>query len=183
MPLRRNVRDLWGVYSGGSRGWVVGVASPPPPPWEDFKLVWLPMSIPFSYHNISSSPIDHYKKTVVIPQIDSLIIQMQDFWRRSPRRPSALSRAIDYSKYSKAAGSDEVKGMLFWEKNIPFLKSLGIEVRRWKTLWRSDRELPTTFYQYLIFAIKMLYQTSIAFWSLSAPYRSQAQKLSDFFHW
>ena len=33
--------------------------------------------------------------------------------------------------------------MLFWEKDIPFLKFLGNEVRRWKTLWRStDRELP-----------------------------------------
>ena len=31
----------------------------------------------------------------------------------------------------------------FWEKDIPSLKSLGNEVRRWKTLWQStDRELP-----------------------------------------
>ena len=36
--------------------------------------------------------------------------------------------------------------MLFWEKNIPFLKSLGNEVREWKTLCQSDRELPTTFH-------------------------------------
>ena len=42
-----------------------------------------------------------------------------------------------------AAGSDKVKGALYWEKDIPFLKSLGNEVRRWKTLWQStDRELP-----------------------------------------
>ena len=38
---------------------------------------------------------------------------------------------------------DEVEGMLFWAKDIPFLKSLENEVRRWKTLWQStDRELP-----------------------------------------
>ena len=38
---------------------------------------------------------------------------------------------------------DEVEGMLFWEKDNPFPKSLGIEVLRWKTLWQStDRELP-----------------------------------------
>ena len=38
---------------------------------------------------------------------------------------------------------DEVEGMLFWGKDIPFLKSLGNEVRRWKTLWQSTgRELP-----------------------------------------
>ena len=35
--------------------------------------------------------------------------------------------------------------MLFWEKDIPFPKSLGNEVRRWKTLWQStDRELPNS---------------------------------------
>ena len=33
--------------------------------------------------------------------------------------------------------------MLFWKKDIPFLKSHGIDVRRWKTLWLStDREVP-----------------------------------------
>ena len=37
----------------------------------------------------------------------------------------------------------EVEGMLYGEKDIPFPKSLGNEVRSWKTLWQStDRELP-----------------------------------------
>ena len=36
---------------------------------------------------------------------------------------------------------DEVEGMLVWEKDIPFVKSLGNEEGRWKTLWQStDRE-------------------------------------------
>ena len=38
---------------------------------------------------------------------------------------------------------DEVEGMLFWEKDNPFPKSLGNEVLRWRTLWQpTDRELP-----------------------------------------
>ena len=38
---------------------------------------------------------------------------------------------------------DKVEGMLFWEKDITFPKSLGNVVRIWKTLWQStDRELP-----------------------------------------
>ena len=38
---------------------------------------------------------------------------------------------------------DEVEGMLFWEKDNPFPKSLGHEVLRWRTLWQpTDRELP-----------------------------------------
>ena len=37
---------------------------------------------------------------------------------------------------------DEVEDMLVWEKDIPFVKSLGNEESRWKTLWQStDREL------------------------------------------
>jgi len=32
---------------------------------------------------------------------------------------------------------DEVEGMLFWEKDVPFPKSLENEVRKWKTLWQS----------------------------------------------
>ena len=32
---------------------------------------------------------------------------------------------------------------MYWEKDISFPKSLGNEVRRWKTLWQStDRVLP-----------------------------------------
>ena len=55
---------------------------------------------------------------------------------------------------------DEVGGVLSWEKDIPFPKSLGNEVLGWKTLWQStDREL----------AMKMLSQTSIVFWSLPTP--------------
>ena len=38
---------------------------------------------------------------------------------------------------------DEVEGMLLWEKDNPFPKSLGNEVLKWKTFWQStDRELP-----------------------------------------
>ena len=69
------------LFRGWSRGRVEGVATPL---WVVLKLVWLPMSIPFHTknnimsYNISSSPIDHYKKIVAIPPLDSLIIQMQD---------------------------------------------------------------------------------------------------------
>ena len=38
---------------------------------------------------------------------------------------------------------DEVEGMLFWEKDNPFPKSLRHEILRWQTLWQpTDRELP-----------------------------------------
>ncbi|CAH3192484.1 unnamed protein product [Porites evermanni] len=72
----------------------------------------------------SSSPIDHYKKSVAIPLLDSLIIQMQD-------------RFSDEDRHAPA------KGMLFWENDLPFPKSLGNELRRWQTMWQSaEKDLP-----------------------------------------
>ena len=65
----------------------MGVAStlPPPPPFGKISNLSGYPCLSLSHtknniisYNISSSPIDHYKKTVVIPLIDSLIIQMQD---------------------------------------------------------------------------------------------------------
>ena len=45
---------------------------------------------------------------------------------------------------------DEVEGMLFWEKDNPFPKSLGNEVLGWKILRQSaDGELPNN----LLFAL------------------------------
>ena len=64
-------------------------------------------------YNVSSSQIDHYKKTVAIPLFDSLIIQMQDL---------CVVPSIIVNKTLQL--NDEVEGMLFWEKDIPFLKSL-----------------------------------------------------------
>ena len=75
----------------------------------------------------------------------------------------------------------EVAGMLFWEKDIPVPKSFRNEVLRWKTLWQStDRELPNK----LLLTLGTCdedasSQTSIAFRSLPAAHRSQAQRLSD----
>ena len=104
----------------------------PPPPWEVFKLVWLPMSIPFSRqnniksYNVRSSQIDHYKKTVAIPLLDSLIIQMQDRFSDEDRHACHLLCVVPSIIVNKAEQlDDEVEGMLFWEKHIPFPKSLG----------------------------------------------------------
>ena len=112
------------------QGGVEGVA--PPPPWEVFKLVWLPMSIPFSRqnniksYNVRSSQIDHYKKTVAIPLLDSLIIQMQDRFSDEDRHACHLLCVVPSIIVNKAEQlDDEVEGMLFWEKHIPFPKSLG----------------------------------------------------------
>ena len=95
-------------------------------------------------YNISSSPIDYYKKTVAIPLLDSLIIQIRDRFSDEDRHARHLLCVVSSIIVNKALQlDDEMEGMLFLEKDIPFLKFLGNQVRRWKTLWQStDRELP-----------------------------------------
>ena len=71
-------------------------------------------------------------------------MQMQDGFSDEDRHARHLHCVVLSIIINKALQlDDEVKGMLLLEKDIPFLKFLGDEVRRWKTLWQStDRELP-----------------------------------------
>ena len=40
--------------------------------------------------------------------------------------------------------SEATEGTLFWENDLPFPKSLGIELRRWQTMWQSaEKERPS----------------------------------------
>ena len=170
---------------GGSRERIEGVATPPPlgsfqtmSGYPCLSLFHTKNNV-ISY-NICSSPIDHYKMTVAIPLLDSLIIQMQDRFSDKDRHARHLLCLVQSIIVKKALQlDDEVEGMLFWEKDSQFLKSLsGNEVHRSKTLWRStDRKLPLGVCNEDDFPT-----ASIAFWSLPAPNRSEAEKLSDRFH-
>ena len=85
--------------------------------------------------------------TVAIPLLDSLIIQMQDRFSDEDHHTSHLLCLVLTIRVNKALQlDDELEGMLFWEKDIPFLKSIGNEVRRWKTPWQSTNSCHTTFY-------------------------------------
>ena len=80
------------------------------------------------------SPIDHYKKTVAIPLLDSLIIQTQDrFFDKDLHARNLLDLLQSIIVYQALQLDDEVEGMLFCVKDIPFPKSLGNEVLGWKT--------------------------------------------------
>ena len=77
-------------------------------------------------YNVRSSQIDHYKKTVAILLLDSLIIQMQDRFSDEDRQACHVLCVVPSITVNKAEQlDDEVEGMLFWEKHIPFPKSLG----------------------------------------------------------
>ena len=76
-------------------------------------------------YNISSSSIDNYKKPVAIPLLDFLITQMQDRFSDKDRHARNLLCLVPWIINKALHLDDEVEGMLFWEKDIPFLKSLG----------------------------------------------------------
>ena len=136
---------------GGSRGRIEGV---PPSPLGSFQTMsGYPCLSLFHTknniisYNICSSPIDHYKMTVAIPLLDFLIIQMQDRFSDEDRQACQLLCLMLTIIVNKALQlDDELEGMLFWEKDIPFLKSIGNEEHRWKTLWQSKDSFHTTFY-------------------------------------
>ena len=100
-------------------------------------------SIQRTRSNILVPVYAHCKKTTAIPLLDSLIIQLQDRLSDEDRHARHLLCLVPSIIVNKELHLDE--GMLYWEKDIPFPKSLGNEVRRWKTLWQlTNRELPNT---------------------------------------
>ena len=111
----------------------------------------------------SSSPIDHYKKSVAIPLLDSLIIQMQDRFSDEDHHARHLLHLVPSIIVNNTQElSEAAKGMLFWENDLPFPKSLGNELRRWQTMWQSaEKELPNNLL--LAHVTRILSQTSIVF--------------------
>ena len=93
----------------------------------------------------SSSPIDHYKKSVAIPLLDSLIIQMRDRFSNEDRHAHHLLYLVPSIIVNDTLElSEATEGMLFWENDLPFPKSLGNELRRWQSMWQSaEKELPS----------------------------------------
>ena len=93
----------------------------------------------------SSGPIDHYKKSVAIALLDYLIIQMQDRFSDEDRRARHLLYPVPSTVVNNTLElSEATEGMLFWENDLPFPKSLGNELRRWQTMWQSaEKELPS----------------------------------------
>ena len=78
----------------------------------------------------SSSPIDHYKKSVAVPLLDSLISQMQDRFSVEDRHARHLLYLVPSVIVKKTLElSEATEGMLFWENGLLFPKSLGNELR------------------------------------------------------
>ena len=128
----------------------------------------------------SCSPIDHYKKSVAIPLLDSLTIQMQDQFSdedRHTRRllylvPSIIvNNYLSYLKQQKACCSGRM--------TFHFPNPLGMSCEDGKLGGSQQRRnFQAIFYSHLARVMRMLFQISIVFFSLHAPYQSVVRKLS-----
>ena len=76
--------------------------------------------------------------------LDSLIIQMQDQFSDEDRHTRYLLYLVPSIIVNNTLELSETEGMLFWENDLPFPKSLGNELRRWQIMWQSaEKELPS----------------------------------------
>ena len=91
----------------------------------------------------SQSPMEFYKRSLAIPLLDSLTAQMEDRFLRDGRHVGALLNLVPSIFLTSRVELGTLReGVMFWEKDLPFPKSLENELRRWETLWkrRKDRE-------------------------------------------
>ena len=127
---------------------------------------------------LSCSPIDHYKKSVAIPLLDSLIIQMRDRFINEDRHARHLLHLVPSIIVNNTLElSKATEGMMFWENDLPFPKSLGNELRIWQIMRQSaEKELPSN----LLLALGTCDGDAFPniFFSLHAPYQSVVRKLS-----
>ena len=84
----------------------------------------------------SESPMEHYKRVVAIPLLDSLLSQMVERFSDEGRHASNLLCLVPSILLNSGMKPvDKLEGMLHWEKDLPFPKSLRNELIRWQCLW------------------------------------------------
>ena len=84
---------------------------------------------------------------MAIPLLDSQIIPMRDRFSDEDRHAHHLLYLVPsliVNNTLELALSEATDGVLFWENDLPFPKSLGNELRRWQIMWQSaEKELPS----------------------------------------
>ena len=82
---------------------------------------------------------------MAIPLLDSLIIQMRDRFTNEDRHARHLLHLVPSIIVNNTLElSKATEGMMFWENDLPFPKSLGNELRIWQIMRQSaKKELPS----------------------------------------
>ena len=87
----------------------------------------------------SSSPMEHYKRTVAIPFLDYLCGQMEEqFKADETNHTHCLFNLVPSILVATPMYPDNIlDDLLKWAIDLPFPKSLPSELRRWEGLWRA----------------------------------------------
>ena len=87
----------------------------------------------------SSSPMEHYKRTVAIPFLNYLCGQMEErFKADETNHTHCLFNLVPSILVATPMYPDNIlDNLLKWAIDLPFPKSLPSELRRWEGLWRA----------------------------------------------
>ena len=85
----------------------------------------------------SSSPMEHYKRTVAIPFLDYLCGQMEERFKADMKQITPIVLVPSILVATPMYPDNILDNLLKWEIDLPFPKSLPSELRRWEGLWRA----------------------------------------------
>ncbi len=86
----------------------------------------------------SNTPMEHYKRAIAIPLLDSLLGQMKERFSEDQRHAQGLLRLLPSVIISENEPVDRMlESLQFYEGDLPFPRSLGNELRRWNALWHK----------------------------------------------
>ena len=89
----------------------------------------------------SQSPTEHYKRSVAIPLLDSLLLQLRKRFNGDQDNIQALLCLVPtHLVRSDVDPMEEVDGMMHWQTDLPFPKSIRSEVRRWQSVWQGKSQ-------------------------------------------
>ena len=87
----------------------------------------------------SQSPTEHYKRSVAIPLLDSLLLQLRERFNGDQDNIQAVLCLVPTLLVrSDVDPMERVDGMLHWQTDLPFSKSLGSEVKGWQSIWQGN---------------------------------------------
>ena len=89
----------------------------------------------------SNSPLEHFKRAVAIPLIDSLLQQLQDRFssQHSHVKNLFLVPSILTSYEEPFNLQSTLEGLKYWNADLPLPSSLENELRRWNALWMEKQ--------------------------------------------
>ena len=89
----------------------------------------------------STSPQEHYKRSVAIPLIDCFISQLENRFNGDGRHAHVLLCLIpSVILDSKEEVAKHIDDLLYWKEDLPCSTSLASELRRWQSLWQQEED-------------------------------------------